>query len=499
MAGYTRNDTADNIADGKVINASDLDGEFNAVEAAFNASTGHTHDGTTGGGALISYADLTNTPDFDNIDINGGTIDGTTIGNTTAAAGTFTQVNFADNNKAIFGNSSDLQIYHDGSDSYVTDQGAGNLKVQGSSFVLIQDASGTNMLRAKTGEFVDLYYNGSAKLATTSTGIEVTGTVVADGLSLSGTAVSLSLFETDQTDLNTRFRQTTGDLFVQTLSDDSSSAISRLSLDHSTGDISFYDDTGTSQAFYWDASAESLGIGTSSPISYAKLTLEKSGGDSAIAFVKTGGAQTAYIAADGVNAWIGSSFGSTGKKFFVSLTAPDSAATIDSSGNLLVGTATQLQGANSRLNIEGDFYNANGVSLKTTNGGSGSQFIGFINESGTLIGSVNRVSATNAVAYNTTSDLRLKSNVKDAAPVLEKIMQIQVRQYDWTEGALHQDYGFIAQELDPILSGIVTKGKTENDIWQLDYSKLTPHLLKAIQEQQSIIESLKARLDAANI
>jgi len=51
--GYVRNDTANNIANGNVINADDLDGEFNAVEAAFNNSTGHTHDGTTSEGAPI--------------------------------------------------------------------------------------------------------------------------------------------------------------------------------------------------------------------------------------------------------------------------------------------------------------------------------------------------------------------------------------------------------------------------------------------------------------
>ena len=51
--GYTRNDTADNIADGNIINASDLDGEFDALQDAFDNSTGHTHDGTAGEGAPI--------------------------------------------------------------------------------------------------------------------------------------------------------------------------------------------------------------------------------------------------------------------------------------------------------------------------------------------------------------------------------------------------------------------------------------------------------------
>jgi hypothetical protein len=52
--GYVRADTANNIANGNVIDADDLDNEFNAVESAFNASTGHTHDGTTSEGAPIT-------------------------------------------------------------------------------------------------------------------------------------------------------------------------------------------------------------------------------------------------------------------------------------------------------------------------------------------------------------------------------------------------------------------------------------------------------------
>ena len=53
MTGYIRNDTTNNIANGNVINAADLDGEFDAIQTAFDASTGHTHDGTVGGGAPI--------------------------------------------------------------------------------------------------------------------------------------------------------------------------------------------------------------------------------------------------------------------------------------------------------------------------------------------------------------------------------------------------------------------------------------------------------------
>ncbi len=58
--GYVRNDTGNNIADGNTINASDLDGEFDAIVAAFNASSGHSHDGSTGEGPPIAAAGIAN-------------------------------------------------------------------------------------------------------------------------------------------------------------------------------------------------------------------------------------------------------------------------------------------------------------------------------------------------------------------------------------------------------------------------------------------------------
>ena len=54
MAGYTRQDLANNIANGNVIDADDLDNEFNAIDAAFNNATGHTHDGTAENGSPIT-------------------------------------------------------------------------------------------------------------------------------------------------------------------------------------------------------------------------------------------------------------------------------------------------------------------------------------------------------------------------------------------------------------------------------------------------------------
>ena len=110
---------------------------------------------------------------------------GTSNSPTFAGLTTTADVSFGDNDKAIFGAGSDLQIYHSGSHSYITDTGTGSLYIRGSNFVSIQAADGTNSIVADTDSEVTLYHNGSTKLVTTTTGIDVTGTVTMDGATTS--------------------------------------------------------------------------------------------------------------------------------------------------------------------------------------------------------------------------------------------------------------------------------------------------------------------------
>jgi hypothetical protein len=155
----------------------------------------------------ISRDELNNAIEQDalsNVTITGGTIDGTVIGGTTPAAGTFTtgtftgDVSFGDNDKAIFGAGSDLRIYHDGFHSYIYDTGAGDLRIRGVNLQLQSDA-GENYLSASNNGAVTLYHDNSAKLATTSTGVDVTGTVTADGLTIASGSNQITLDTGDQT------------------------------------------------------------------------------------------------------------------------------------------------------------------------------------------------------------------------------------------------------------------------------------------------------------
>ena len=90
-------------------------------------------------------------------------------------------VTFGDNDKAIFGAGSDLQIYHDGSNSLIKDVGAGDLNISAGNDLRLQDSSGNNYFKAGEGGSSKVYYNGAEKLATTATGISVTGSVTVSG------------------------------------------------------------------------------------------------------------------------------------------------------------------------------------------------------------------------------------------------------------------------------------------------------------------------------
>lgn len=95
------------------------------------------------------------------------------------AGGTMTgDVLYNDNVKAKFGAGSDLQIYHNGFDSYIQDEGTGRLNIRGNDGVRIQATGGSeNMGVFNQNGSVDLYYDNAKKLATTSTGIQVTGNI----------------------------------------------------------------------------------------------------------------------------------------------------------------------------------------------------------------------------------------------------------------------------------------------------------------------------------
>ena len=221
----------------------------------------------------------------DKLELSGGTMTG--------------DVGHGDNVKATFGASSDLQIYHDGNHSYISDQGTGRLYLRASNDLFISDAAGSKHKAVfTTNGAVSLRYDGDQKFATTSTGVDITGTLTSDGLTVEQSGVTTAtisstgdnatdlVFDTNRANANNalgriwhRWNGNNAALIEGKAGDDTTNKDegwlrfwtadagnlrTRMDIDYN-GDISFYEDTGTTPKFFWDASAESLGIGTTSP------------------------------------------------------------------------------------------------------------------------------------------------------------------------------------------------------------------------------------------
>jgi hypothetical protein len=301
---------------------------------------------------------------------------------------------FGDSKVLKFGDSNDLQIYHDGSNSYIKDAGTGNLRIDATNFY-VRNSAGTELkIGAIDDGAVDLYHNGSKKLATTSTGIDVTGTAVVDGLTSSG---SVAITTTSGLPLTVSGHDT----WNYPLRITNTTASTNLDLKQGTGGASIL--TTSAVLTFQTASTErarftatGLGIGTTSPL--YKLHVQNSGnvalfGDGTRFFRVYTDSDEVSLLADG----------SVPMKFF---TSGAEKMRIDTSGNLLVGTtSTTLYSATSGGGI---LLDPNGPStiaressgtqpcLILNNTGSDGQVLQF-RKDGSTVGSIGVDNADNLV------------------------------------------------------------------------------------------------------
>ena len=128
-----------------------------------------------------------------NVDFDGGQVTFNATSNV---------LKFVDNAKASFGNDPDLDIYHNGTDSYIEDKGSGSLLIKGTNLELKSYATNERYLVATQNAGVDLYFNANKKLDTEDYGIEVTGTVGTDTLIVTGVSTVASLIFSAGTNTN---------------------------------------------------------------------------------------------------------------------------------------------------------------------------------------------------------------------------------------------------------------------------------------------------------
>ena len=500
----------------KIVKGSEIDTEFNNIATA-SATKANANDAVLTGTTTAQTLDISGNVDVDGtLETDALSLNGVTVTSTAAelnyvdgvtsniqtqldtkaplASPTFTgtvtvpgltttaNVLFGDGDKAIFGAGSDLSIYSDGTQSFIQEDGPGALYIQGTHLNFNNAAGNASYITAVDGGAVTLFSAGSAKLATTSTGISVSGAVGAPSSEdfyriklrdTGGIANDVGIGQPDADSLAFNFTPTSG------------------------GHIAFF--AGSSEKVRIDSSGN-VGIGTSSPDALLRVNGTAKIGEgvasnTAKLMVNTASGVAAGIQLfqDGTESWIIQNPAST-----TALTFANSGIErmrLDSSGNLLVGTtSTAITDEGFKVLNNGVLYGV--VNNSQTNAlwnkesyTSGTSYFMDFRLDNSVKGSIS--SNGTSTAFNTSSDQRLKENIADADDAGSKVDAIQVRQFDWIADGSHQDYGMVAQELQSVAPEAVTGDAESDEMMGVDYSKLVPMLVKEIQSLRARVAQLE--------
>jgi hypothetical protein len=181
--------------------------------------------------------------------------------------------------------------------------------------------------------------------------------------------------------------------------------------------------------------------------------------------------------------------------YFNNITTGATRMVISEAGSVGIGTSNPFGLLSSLVAIVGSGATYNLLNIQDTVNQNNAAFIQFVNSSSTGIGSITRVGTTNAVAFNSTSDYRLKEDLREIKG-LEKVSAIKVYDFKWKDNEFRMD-GVLAHELQEVLPYAVSglKDEVNNDgtikTQGVDYSKIVPVLIKAIQELSAEITILK--------
>jgi len=455
--------------------------------------------------------------------------------------------NFGDNDKAVFGAGSDLQIYHSGADSYIVDAGTGDLYIRASNELRVQDGNQSNFLYAVEGGDLRLYHNGSEKFRTTSTGVDVTGSAIMTGTDTFNSAATGSGILLKDSGVTSR------QLHIAAPGSVSEAVIGTPNSHH----LTFA--TNNTERMRIDTSGN-VGIGTSSISSGVKMQVQSTGGT--ILSIK----DTTSGSGDYSNIWFGDEdaefAGFLGYNHSTDAMTFGTSATermrIDSSGNVGIGTSspsaklhvagilniadssdvsllnigsiggtTRIQGRSGggnqpltfwtndseRMRIDSIGHIGIGGKTAQTHAQTGFYFVnagelwigrgaadtimrfGYTPTS-TQVGSVSVTSSS--TSYNTSSDYRLKENVVADWDATTRLKQLNPVRFNFIADADTTVDGFLAHEVQSVVPEAVTGTHNEvddegNPVYQgIDQSKLVPLLVKTIQELEARIAALEA-------
>jgi hypothetical protein len=253
-----------------------------------------------------------------------------------------------------------------------------------------------------------------------------------------------------------------------------------------------------------------VGIGTTTPSSFGGgLVVRKSN-------TAQGVTNATAQFSDAVNSalWVGHTSGATNLVADAALTFGYTNGTtttermrIHSGGEITIGTTSLSNPPSQGISLFGHVSNSQLAVGHATGTGSG-QYYTVFGYAGTTIGGITQ-NGTTAVAYNTSSDYRLKNTIAPMTGALAKVQALKPVTYKWNaDGSDGQ--GFIAHELQAVIPDCVTGEKDGIEIYidedgneqtkpqyqGIDTSFLVATLTAAIQEQQALITALTARITA---
>jgi hypothetical protein len=215
-----------------------------------------------------------------------------------------------------------------------------------------------------------------------------------------------------------------------------------------------------------------------------------------IAYIRTsGGSVDALFGAEAGGSTVFA--GSYTNHPFILRTNNTERARITSGGDVLIGGTTSTDTPSTGFTLLATSGSLIGIGH--ANGTANATSYATFAYNGTRIGWIEQ-DTTSSVKYNTSSDRRLKDNIVPAQSAGDIIDGIEIVSHDWKDGG-HVRYGVIAQDLHSIVPEAVSVGDGDDveevlHPWGVDYSKLVPMLVKAIQELNAKNASLEARLAA---
>ena len=391
-----------------------LNTDLDTVDGLFTANgTGTSVGLNVGSGKTLTVAGTltsTGTATFSGIDINGGAIDGAIVGGVTAAAGTFTTLTANTSITGTLATAAQTNITSVGTLTALTG-GTGDLNWD--SGTLFVDSSANAVGIGTTSPDVELDVAGTApNIRFTDTrqitwsGSEKLGGVEwhTEDDSANGPLTGASIYcENSEASTIPSFNI----VFATQAHNNASAPIQRMKITDD-GDISFYNTAGTSQALFWDASAESLGIGTTSPsykvdilaTNQVALRLNTTDAEGCFLAIQTNGTAKGYLGSS-YHLVTGTPSGND-----ITLRAENNLqfttgggserARIDNSGNLLVSTTSSNYGAaGTQLGVGGNNYmTRSGANPLLLNRLSSDGAILSLMKDGTAVGSIGTINST---------------------------------------------------------------------------------------------------------